>query len=340
MARATPEPSSREKVELAYGSKLPDATWRYLEEKDWVSELEGGFATVDDVVMHLREINASAPAAVVRQSRRVRGRAGDDRLFEGINDRMTAISEILALRASRDLKVMRFRSHYLPDGHVAANRVSAWIEEVYARELPASWPSEPGPREASNNVVAFFGWPHPYSTLEWIDDSEPTVKLWCVPPRSCLGELAEAGNKLATTWDWSRAQATAFVLTGETPPRPGVRRISTHTQRGFDDRYGTYQYGSVRATIDLEVTPEELAGWWRGVREDAGISGRKPIGAKSVALARFALSRDDSTTFEEDMHAWNSTVSQEWQFTDRRNYRSAAKKAIDAVNEPARGVRW
>jgi hypothetical protein len=187
--------------------------------------------------------------------------------------------------------------------------------------------------------VTFFGWQHAHVNLQWIDEKAATTKIWCVPQRSLLGDLANLGTKLADTWDWNIGYATNFVLTGETPPRPGVRGLSFRTRRGFDDRYGTYEYMWIQATIDLEVTPEELAGWWRGVRDHLGVSGRRPIAAKGVELAKFALDRDDSTTIREDMNAWNARVKDEWTFDDWRNYRTAALRAIDALNRPAANVR-
>ncbi len=51
----------------------------------------------------------------------------------------------------------------------------------------------------------------------------------------------------------------------------------------------------------------------------------------------FALTRDDSTTYRQDMEAWNARVQADWRFSDWRNFRSAALAAVDAVNRPARG---
>jgi hypothetical protein len=91
----------------------------------------------------------------------------------------------------------------------------------------------------------------------------------------------------------------------------------------------------IRASIDIEVTPEELAAWWRGIRAELGIAGRKPIGEKSARLGLFAMTREAGTTYREDMHAWNADVLEEWRFTDWRNFRTAGHKAIHALNRPA-----
>jgi hypothetical protein len=248
---------------------------------------------------------------------------------------MRATAEIVALRAARNLQVEKFRRNRLSNGLIGMDDVSAWIEDSYRAHLPSQWPADRGPWEATNSTTSFYGWQRPHAVLEWIDEVAGTTKLWCVPPRTPLAELATISEKMASQWDWNRGYATTFVLTGSTPPRPGIRHLSFKSRRGFDDRYGPFDYLWVRAHIDVEVTPEELAGWWRGVREHLGASGRHPLGEKAVELARFALSRDESTSTRIDMQDWNAQVRDEWQFTDWRNYRTSARRAIDRLNRPA-----
>ena len=340
MAKTTPSAplSPREQLSSAYGGPIPDETWDYLVDERYVGEFEEGLQDIESLVSVVRKLNAVAPAAIARSSRRVLERGGNG-LFDGINHRMAATAEVLARRAARNAQVQAFRSRWLPHGLIDPIGVSPWIEAVYRHHTPSSWPTDRGPWDATNSKLTFFGWQFAHVNLEWIDHAAATTKIWCVPQRSPLADLANLGTKLADSWDWNRGYATNFVLTGETPPRPGVRGLSFRTKRGFDDRYGSYDYMWIRATIDLEVTPEELAGWWRGVREHLGVSGRRPIAAKGVELAKFALDRDDSTTIREDMDAWNAQVTDEWKFNDWRNYRTAAQRAINALNRPAADVR-
>jgi hypothetical protein len=340
MAKTTPSaPASlREQLSDAYGGPIPDETWAYLETKQYIAEYDEGLHDVASLVAVVRELNAAAPAAISRSSRRVleRGREG---LFDAINHRMATTADVLAKRASRNSAVQAYRARWLADGLIDAVDVSSWIEEMYRLHLPKAWPGDRGPWEATNSTVTFFGWQHAHVSLQWIDEGAATTKVWCVPQRTPLGELAGIGTKLADQWDWNLGYASNFVLTGEAPPRPGVRGLSFTTKRGFDDTYGAYDYMWVGATIDLEVTPEELAGWWRGLRDHLGVCGRRPIAAKGVELAKFALDRDDSTTIREDMEAWNARVVDEWKFDDWRNYRTAAHRAINALNRPAANVR-
>jgi hypothetical protein len=250
------------------------------------------------------------------------------------------LAEVIAWRAARNSTVVSFRGRHLAAGLIAPGEVTGWIDETYHRHRPRKWPTRPGPAEATNFPGKFAVWPHAHLVLEWLDPKARTTKVWCVPTRGPLAELARQSTKLADQWDWNPPLATNFILTGETPPRPGVRGLSFRTRRGSDDYYGFYEMMSVGCTIDVEVTPEELAAWWRGVRTAIGIAGRKPMGAKAVQLALFALSSDDSTTLAEDMRRWNAQAREEkWRYSDVRNFRTAALAAIDNLNQPAAGCR-
>jgi hypothetical protein len=92
---------------------------------------------------------------------------------------------------------------------------------------------------------------------------------------------------------------------------------------------------TVRCSIDIEVTPDELALWWSGVRKHVGMAGRRPISEKAIHLAAFAFDRDKTTTLQQDMDAWNREAPEEWHFADYRAFRTAALKALEALNRPA-----
>ena len=74
-----------------------------------------------------------------------------------------------------------------------------------------------------------------------------------------------------------------------------------------------------------------------GVRTAIGIARRRPMGAKAVELALFALQSDDSRMFAEDMRRWNAEEG--WKYKDVRNFRTAGLAAIDNLNRPAAGCR-
>lgn len=336
MARTTPVPEDRARaqVEALYGGPVPDVTWAWLVREQYIAEFEDGLIGPDVVVAKLRELNAVAPAAITKVTRRV-GPTDPEHVLADLNNRMNALAEAVAARASRNARVLQWRHRWLHDRLIEGAVVTEWIDDTYRSHLPKAWPADHGPRNASNFVGKFVGWPHQYVQLQWFDAVDRAVRVWCVPPRGPLADLADVAGRLAEQWDWNAALATNFVLTGETPARPGVRGLSYRTRRGFDDRHGPYDFMWVRASIDIEVTPEELASWWRGVRSELGIAGRKPIGPKSVRLALFAMCRETETTYRQDMEAWNAEVPAEWHFKDWRNYRSAAQKALHALNRAA-----
>jgi hypothetical protein len=337
MARATHAESKadwRRRIEAAYGGPLPAKTWSYLEKSRWIGDLEEGAASVEELIEHLRDINSGAPLAAALSARRVKG-VEETTLFDEVDARLQAVAKVISWRADRNITVGSFRRRWLRNGMVATDGVTDWIDGVYRSHLPSGWPIDRGPAQATNHRGQFALWPHAHMQLEWVDVTAGTSKVWCVPPRGPLGELAKLAEKLANQWDWTLPYATCFILTGETPPRPGVRGISVRSRRGSDRDFGPYDLMWVRCSIDIEVTPEELAGWWRDARKHLGASGRKPIGKKATQLALFALTRDPGTTLQEDMEAWNAEVDEGWRYTDFRNYRTAAHNAIEALNRPA-----
>jgi hypothetical protein len=153
-----------------------------------------------------------------------------------------------------------------------------------------------------------------------------------------LGDLAKLSAKLATTWDWDLAHATEFVLCDSVPPRPAIRGVTFSATNGWDNRYGSYHWPYVRLTIDAQVTPEELAAWWRTERQAMGIAGTRPLADESVELGLFAVRQDDSTTFREDCDEWNSLAIGK-RFDSWRNYRTAAKRAVERLNMPVGRIR-
>jgi hypothetical protein len=322
-------------IERAIRSPLPDPTWDELVEERYIRGLEDGGYTVDEVVAVVRKWNKIAPAAIARTGRRVQPR-DDSPLLDGVNRRLLAVAEIVAARAGRSLKTEQFRRRWLNDELLRDQDVTPWIEATYDAQIPQDWPRDTGPADATNFPGKFALWPHEHVRLQWMHDNM-TMKVWCVPTTGALADLAELSEKLADTWEWSVPLATHFVLTGATPARPGVRNLSFRRRRGSDSRYGMYDLYSVRATLDIEVTPEELAAWWRGVRDHLGVSGRKPVREKSIALALSELTVNEKTSYEQDMHAWNR-VHPEWSFDDRRNYLRARRAAWDALNCPAKDV--
>lgn len=323
---------ARVRVERSYGSALPDRTWEWLVDNHYIAELDQGDLGIDDVVDVIRDLNKAAPAA----QRRARGGEVDGDtssvIFGALNNRMRAVAEFLARRAHRDLQVQRFRRSCLGGVLLLADDIDGWINDRYWAELPRGWPSISGPSQATNFTGGLLELPASRVELEWLPPDAETVKIWGVPRRSTLGRLAELSTKLSSRWDWHLAHATSFVLTGATPPRPAVRHVRFKPTSGWDDDFGAYRYGGVRFTVDAEVTPEQLAAWWRGIRAEIGMTGKKPIRERAVRLALFSLSRPASSSWRDDMKAWNEHADVGDQFDDLRNFRRAVLRAWSAIN--------
>lgn len=216
---------------------------------------------------------------------------------------------------------------------ISPESVHEWVIGIYGRSVPSSWPEDRGPVNATNNRISFFGMPTPYRELQWINYDAMEVRIWCVPPNSPLGKLAKLSDKLTKRWDWSGAHATEFVVADTIPPRPAIRQVTTSSRSGWDKSYGSYSWPYVSLTVDAQVSPEELAAWWRSLRHDLGVSGNRRVSEDSVDLALFAMRRDDSTTWNEDCTEWNSSTDGKM-YASWRHYRTAAIRAIENLNTP------
>lgn len=327
----------REDVETLLGYVMDDRTWQRLEDLGHASELAEGHTSPRDVADLVRDFGATW----------VRHRLPSDdlgpRLVRGadqLHARSLAISAWVARAADQDPKVRAFRRRHLPRALLSQDEIGNWIAEQERRARPAKWPVsiELKPDvDASYRASAEVHLARvPYVEFTWIErTSENWVGgRWPVPPGSVLASLAELASDLHRRWRWREHEAVAWVLSGVEPYLIAIEGHST-IRRNFNHILGSYDVLS-RITIDVDpvVTPEQLAGWWRGIRHRI-LSGRyRPMSEKHLALARFGASRPESTAWEEDRLAWNREVGTEhpnWRYEDRRNYRRDATSAVRRV---------
>jgi len=153
-------------------------------------------------------------------------------------------------------------------------------------------------------------------------------------PGSLLASLAELAGHLQERWRWREHEAVLFVLSGI---QPDVRPIdgTSDIRLNLDGTIGSHDITS-RITIEVDpvVTPEQLAGWWRGTRRHMFDGRYRPMSAKHLGLARFAAGRREASTWEQDRLEWNRTVDEtqpSWRYEDRRNFRRDALVAAQRL---------
>lgn len=327
----------REAVEAQLGYVLDDRTWQRLEELGHADELAQGQTSPRDVADLLRDLGAtwarhrlppmSAEPGLVRGA-------------EQLHARSLAISAWVARAAAQDHKVKAFRRRHLGGELIGEADIAMWVRERDRMSRPADWPVSVD-LEADENAsyratadVQLASAPH--AQFVWIErrGSEWVGGRWPVPRRSVLASLADLAEELHRKWRWREHEAVAWILCGV---QPYIIAIDGHStiRRNFNSVLGSYDVLS-RITIDVDpvVTPEQLAGWWRGIRRQILDRRYRPMSEKHLALARFGAGQPESTTWDHDRMAWNRRVSSDhpdWRYDDRWNYRRDARAAVQRV---------
>ncbi|MDQ3641406.1 MAG: hypothetical protein M3450_08075 [Actinomycetota bacterium] len=297
-----------------------------------------GTMTVGEVASRLRAFAAlgSSPARSMPRS----DEAGSLLIPNAglLGERAEAVSECAARAAEGDWQIKRLRHDYLPEGLLTEAAIHTWVVETYLQDRPADWPlGEPkageghflrARQDAKDAGVRWtrFDWAEPDPEGGWVPGA------WPVPTSGVLADLAKHAEALERQWRWTKTESVLFVLTGRQPyVRPVVGTIQT--SRGLNDTLGWYDvFTRVTIEVDPTVTPDQLSAWWREARR-AVLGGRRyrPLTERHLRLARFAVSRMSSGSWEQDREAWNRAVSQVepgWLYTDRRTFRRDAVAAV------------
>jgi hypothetical protein len=331
MTKAT---SGREDVEALLGYVLHDRTWQQLEELGFADELAAGRTTPRAVADRVRAFGATYARHRLPP---VDLGPGLVRGAEQLHARSLAISAWLARAAGEDPRIKAFRRRHLREQLLSEDAMAAWVAEQDRRARPADWPvslalapdDDASYRAAADVQLARV----PYVQFTWM---EPTATGWVggrwpVPVGSVLASLAELAGDLHRKWRWREHEAVAWVLSGIEPYVIAIEGQNAK-RSSFNRVLGSYDVLS-RITIDVDpvVTPEQLAGWWRGVRHQVLTGRYRPMSDRHLALARFGAGRPESTTWEQDRVAWNREVGAEhpdWRYDDRRNYHRDATTGV------------
>jgi hypothetical protein len=265
----------RELAEAEYGERFEDEYWDRLAARGYgipdadleAADPSGALAdAVREAAGAYRDLFGGLPRPVARQEVRAKDAADTSRLSAL---RASVLSDLYAAEAGASEIVQHFRAEVLsgkllpaePDEESRA-AVRGWIE---AQE-PNGW----------EHVGTLLGERHPLS------EPRPERDYGIPEP---LRELHRVTERLAQDYDWSKPDATRFVLTGRTPAvypiRGAVRlpRLAPSTSR-------------VTLVIDPAITPAEVAEFYQRTRKRFvyGPHQFRPLQEKALHLARFWLS--------------------------------------------------
>jgi hypothetical protein len=332
------ELTPRRQIERELGRPLAEETWSWLEEQGYTDPELYSPEEVADIV---RTVGASFRQAVPA---RLIDEVGP-RLVPGaelLDERAQAIAAWVALAATGDSGVRRFRMSHLGDGLLQAEEIHAWVVARYQINQPAEWPLvEPEVTETELWKAMTLGrsplHPVPHAVLHWMEpslDGEWTARRWPVPPRSPLARLADLSDSLVSKYRWDKYEATAWVLTG-LEPYVGPISASATVGASYAREVGTYDVLSrVTIAVDPTVSPEQLAAWWRHVRHRMLPKRYRPQQVKALRLARFVAACRDETTWDDERRRWNAEVAEhhpEWSYEDVANFRRHAKEAVERL---------
>ena len=304
------ETAVRDKVEKIMKRRVPDRVWQYFVDRRNVEEVQQNLEEPVWLVGEIEEFVSAAdlsskagamlaPAETPRRQRR-------DKVVPARND---AVSEFIAERARDDEEVRGFRERYLMGAVLSSLNVKAWIDvqsseydHAVAVRIPRGAKISQGPdgrpvfpellsvkREQIEEILRVDCIAYQRPASRWVQRKP-------VGRDGALRTLFLLSRRLAETFGWTEDQATMFVLTDWTP------EIAT-AQWGISPVAPLACLTRVSLTIDLQVTPEELARKYRTIRSKILGPKHRSLGEKHSRLAVFALKHRDLN--QDALREWN-----------------------------------
>ena len=261
------------------------------------------------------------------------------------------ISALLTAEASRETSVGEFRDECLRGELLREADVADWVtRQAKLDGNPIVWLTIRVPSghdiEAKGNVAL----PDPPIT---IDRHNPGILLQrfflqfivtsangngesereiAVAEGGVLLRLRELSQSLSRTYGWGEAQATHFVLTGETPLVSSIS-YSTSVPSGFTTLARTTIH------VDPAMSPREVAGIYRKARQSVVGKRHRELTEKHMRLAQFRATRPDGETLASMMREWNAEHREKpkWTYTRVTNFGRDSNQAIQRLLHPDYG---
>ena len=133
-----------------------------------------------------------------------------------------------------------------------------------------------------------------------------------------LDELRVVSDRLARRHTWTPAQATTFVLTGNTPlvSPLRVKVQSSHIPA----------LSRLVLTVDPAISPRELAEHYRQARQQFVGKRHRSMSEKHTTLVTFMNTRPPKETYARSMTAWNRKYPK-WKYKAVSNFGRDVKTA-------------
>ncbi len=314
------------------------AVWSLLLREQYVEDVLVGAAEPDSLVERAREILGSrAPVEKTAGSADDRGpRTGQERVW--------ALSQLVARHAAADPDVVAFRNDHLPAGLIPWDDVEKWIneraDEDGERTSDVSFTIPPGTTVEWSGPTARLTPPIAEVTagihfssriLAYAQPGDGGVRRRTVTAGGVLDRLGRLGEILAGAFGWQSAQAAVFVLTGVTPmiaaARVNVPAVKVRYEVGLD--------WARRITLDIDpgASPQEVLEAFEHARREYHHAGRRRTSVKHLRLAAFAGAEHDDKPWAERFRLWNERFP-DWAYSEQSNFRRDAAEAQRRLLSP------
>lgn len=317
------------------------AVWSMLLYAQYVEEVVVGGQDPDWLVERAREIRtllASRPAdkSAVAAASASGPDAGEERMW--------ALSQLVAREAAEDPDVVTFRAAYLPDGLIARVEVEDWINKQADRDgertSDVSFTIPPGTTVEWDGPVPRFEPPIAAVTtgvhfssrlLAYALPGDGGVRRRTVTANGGLDRLGRLGETLASAFSWQPAQATVFVLTGVPPMIAAVRAEVPAAKVRHESELDWAR----RITLDVDpgVSSQEVVSAFERARAEYHHAGRRRTTVKHLRLAAFTGAEHADKPWAERFRLWNERFP-DWTYPQQSNFRRDAAAAQRRLLSP------
>lgn len=341
---SAPERLERIRRQLAeeLGQSVPDETWEYLIEKRYIEDVLAADLPIPGLADEVRAILRAGGHPVGRRRRAPRMLPAEGEEADARDERLrqVVLARLLARQAQRDEEVRSFRADVLGGQLISPEQVEEWMVQHYDLEGATVWlvtPMPPGheivlgPEPIAIDPPVTITALHEESYGQYIpygvpgDDREHWVPI---AAGGVLERLHGLGERLASDYGWSLAQAVVFILTGTAPV---VALITS----GVHVSYPITAPTRIELRIDPAVSPQELASYYRRLRRSVLGQRYRKMSRKHLQLALFAAARPYDEPWGVGMDRWNRlTPDPNWKYRAETNFGRDCKKALERLLRP------
>lgn len=292
-----------------------DAEWQWLDTQGHIRRISVGKMepqAVAAVIRQLRAIYASheRPRPVSSEMQKVQSSAVR-------KAREELIAFLLSELAGRFHTVVGFRQQVLGGKLLRIDEVDSWIRERAQSERPTVWVEFavlPEEQQLEKPFVLQYPSEHDFKT-RWLWYALPSSAAKSVRTGAggILEHLRDVSEYVAYQTGLNEANASTFVLTGETPPF-----YSCEKEISLASVDMCSALNRINLSLDPTLSPREVAEIYRGLRKQVFTGRFRAMSEKHIRLALFTWKRGNES-LKEALSAWNK-LYRKWRYRQESNF--------------------